>query len=571
MAVHPTVSAMIQHPYGVLSKYTDPDGQTYDGVYANAVNSMIPSFQGHFNLFIDKILLEAAANERAKEWIYIDTFMQSIADLKDYKLYEDLKILCDELRKPLVEKTIITNFSRIIDTIQKIKTGLYDINKTLVENEKTFEEFNKLAATNPISEALRNSLQATGSLTNLVFGSIDLAHTSGKDIINSAVKKYKDQVQESIEKNNFTDKQITILLQLVDVFQVKLEEFYENKLTSVTSDPLNRSLQNLEQDIKLYDSKLPKSAKKLMETKKGNPKSISQVVWDTLNGSLGGKGIEYIIDLSGGGKNTGAILNSKGLSIDADNIQLASAELKYHFDQSEDLFTKTNTNIYFDDFKSDLEKLDDLERRFILMTSAKDQSTNSAFKKFYASGTDVKIKGVAALNSRATEIEEMYNTIGNVGHNPRDLIFSIANLATDFVCEGKVEQAKRTLGAICVAWMFDDAKEIIQGTSFIPGSHSLHFYNLNGKYYTLSDILEKTAEDLNRKSLNEYASRDGMKYVKITMEIPKTNPYEAMLKRKNQPPEGMGQWEEVSNVLTSTTKIGVYMNVANLFKDLFPA
>jgi hypothetical protein len=60
-----------------------------------------------------------------------------------------------------------------------------------------------------------------------------------------------------------------------------------------------------------------------------------------------------------------------------------------------------------------------------------------------------------------------------------------------------------------------------------------------------------------------------MKYVKIGITVPKSNPYEDMLKSKNQPPEGMAQWDEVANVLNTTTKISIAMSPKNLFQDLF--
>lgn len=571
MATHPTIASMLQTPYGVLSEYTDPDGHTYPGVYATAVNSLVPTFQGHFDLLLDKILLQSAKNERVKEWAYIDTFLKSIQGLEDYKLYQDLIQLCDMLKTPIENKNqAMTSISQIVDTIQKVKTGLYDLNKTLADNEKTFQEFNKMAATNPMSSALRKVLNASGPLNGLIFGAIDINKT-GKQIITEAIDEYLLMIKNIEQENDFNDKQIQTLLQLAKVFQVKLEEFYENKLTSVTSDPLNKTLAELEKDAQIYDSQKKSNKDKILVSKSGKNKTISQVVWDTINGSLGGKGIEYTIDLSGGGKNTGAILNSKGLSIDADNIQLASATFEYHYGASNDLFTKNTSDIRFDEFKDDIKKIDELDRRFIVMTSAKDQSTNAKFSGFFAGSETVKIKGEGSLASRKSEIETIYNAVDNVGHNPSDLVFSIANLANDFVCSGQVEQAKRTLGAICIAWMFDDAKEIVQGTQFIESSDSLHFYNLNGKYYTLSDILELTARDLSRKSLAEYtsSSSDGMKYVKIGITIPKSNPYETMLNNKNQPPEGMAQWDSVANTLTSTTKIGITMSPKNLFKDLF--
>lgn len=570
MAAHPSVGDMINHPYGVLSEYTDPDGQTYPGIYAGIVNNLVPSFQGHFDLVLPEILLRSAENERAKEQMYIDDFLKSIEnELKDYKLYQDIVELCNQLKTPIENKNkTLTSFSKVIDTIQKIKMELYDITKTLEENEEIFKEFNKIAATKPISKALRQVLKASGPLTKLKFKEID-KNMRGIDIINETIEIYKKEIAKSIEKNDFTDKQIKVLEQLTKVYTVKLKQFYENKLSTVVSDPLYRTLDELNEAALEYDKNKKSNKDKIMTSKSGSSKTINQVVWDTINGSLGGKGLEYTIDLAHGGMNTGSVQNIKGQDIDADNIQLFSGDLKFYFSESENLFEKTTETMSFDHLKKELEAIDGIDRKFLVMTSAKDQSTNAKFVDFYAKSNNVKIKGSASLESRKPEIEKMYQAIDNVGHNPSDLVFSIANLAVDFVCSGQTEQAKRTLGAICIAWMFDDAQEIVQGTQFISGSNSLHFYNLNGKYYTLSDILELTAIDLSRKSLAEYVSRDGMKYVKVGISVPKINPYEAMLKRKNHPSEGMDQWNEVANVLNKQIKIDIAMSPQNLFKDLF--
>lgn len=561
MVGHPTVADMIKHPYGVLSHYTDLDGKSRSGDYASEVTNQIPTFDVQTGILLEDVLRRASQNERAKEIVYIDTFFESIDNLKDYKFYNDMKALYDQLKTPLENKSEIKTVSKIVDAIQKVKTGLYDLDKTLDENEKIFKEFNKLAATNPISKTLREVLQVSGALNAPIFGKLDPKST-GNTLIEEALNNYTNMIEKAIKNNDFNEKQIAVLYDLVKTYRVKLKEFYENKLSSVTTDPLNRSLEDLEQDIKKHDSMTKDIRKQIATTKKGNPKSIEQVVWDTINGSLGGKGIEYTIDLSGGGKNTGNILNSSGLSIDADNIQLASGKLTYYYSASDDLFTQNNQNIYFEDFKRDLQNIEEMERKFIIMTSAKDQSTNASFKDY--SGGQVKIKGDATLESRRTEIEKMFE-IANVGYSPNELVFGIANLGTDFVCNGQVENAKQALAALCIGWMFDDVKEIIIGEKFLGVSDSLHFYNLNGKYYTLSDILELTAQNIQ----NKLSGSDKRKnYVNIGITVPK-NPYEKILAENSSPNEEMDRWEAVSSSLMSNTKINVHMNVNNLFKDLF--
>lgn len=90
MIDHPSISSMIQTPYGVVSSYIDPDGVTRKGAYASSVENTVPNFEYHYKNLLSNFLLRAAQNEQAKELAYINQMMSCFDEkLKNSILYRD--------------------------------------------------------------------------------------------------------------------------------------------------------------------------------------------------------------------------------------------------------------------------------------------------------------------------------------------------------------------------------------------------------------------------------------------------------------------------------------------------
>ena len=577
MAAHPTIGDMVKHPYGVVENYVDPDGQIYEGVYATAVNSFVPSFEYHFNNLLFGFLLVAAQNERAKELKYINDMLVSFDDnLKNSVLFKDfMKIYTGVISKG---SGIAMDLSILVDTIQKMKMGLYDLDKEVKQNFDIFKNINEAFLDQNIVEKVQQNLKYSGAgSSKKIIGKID-ENTTGKQILDTIINGLEEDINKALNNSNIdkTSKEGQRILalykerkdRLAEMYRAKLEEWYTRKFVVLDKADkiLEMKIKDLEAKSEEYDKDKPKT-KKILVNSDYEPRTLQQILINVISGELGGKTPEYVLDISRGGMNTGNIKKG-GLNIDADNIQLVNATGDFYFSDWKNREDKNNKIQWneigdFNIFLQQIERIQDFESKFMIMYSDKDQSVSKEFKNQIAH-SDVKIKGSASLNKRGPEIIEMYNMIDHPGEmDPTDLIFSIANLAQEFVCNGQEEKAKRTLGAICVGWMFDDVKEIVQGSSLLQGTAGIHFYNINNYYYTLSDILYKTSVALRKTNISDQSS-----YVKIGIAVPKGKIYETMV-QKNTPEEGMPRWEKVSNNLMSKTNIDIHMNPKNLFNALF--
>lgn len=557
---------LVGKPYGVLREFTDPEGRHYAGKYAGSVDSSMGGIEASYKIGLDSILLTAASNERGKEIGYINKLRSSL--LKNSGgptpyIYNEIDALFNQLVSPGTGVSSGT-ISKIIDTLQKIKLGLYDVTKSIEENNEVMKAFNSITLSETLMTSINEAFDAVKQSNNsYIYNNISgVVNKSGKDIIKDILNNVEKNIQNKT-KNNITnkgiiltEKQQQIIDSLIATYKSKLEHYYNGKFKAMKDvDILDKKLTKLDKEILSYNKKV-----KSKERINGKDKPIHQFIHEVITGSLGGEALEINIDLTGGGVGTGRVLNS-GKAIDADNILLATGELDFMYPDLSKLTPDKNGNLQYDDLLKEIDNNQQLLDGFVLMFSDKDQSTNATFNSYVATNTNVKLKDPGSLASRRGEIESMFSAVGG---SAEQLIFGLANVATDFVCDGQVEQAKMALGTVCVAWMFNDAVEIVQrGTIFKnTNATTLHFYNVNGYYYTLSDILYKTAGNL------KGGISGGMKYVTVSLSSPKSNPYVTMLSEKGHP-EGIAQWDRVSDNLMSQTKIGVQMNIKNLFNDLF--
>lgn len=557
---------LVGKPYGVLREFTDPDGRHYSGKYAGSVDSNIGGIEASYKIGLDDILLVAAANERGKEIGYINKLRSSLLNTSGGPvpyIYTEIDALFNQLITPGAGVSGAT-VSKIIDTLQKIKLGLYDVTKSIAENNEAMKAFNSITLSETLMTSINEVFNAIKQSDNsYIYNNItNVVNKSGKkiiqDILNAVEKNIQNKIQNNITNKNITltDKQQQVIDKLIITYKTKLEHYYNGKFKSMKdAEILDKKLEKLDEEI-LKHNKNVKSKERI----NGKDKPIYQFIHEVIVGSMGGEALEITIDLTGGGVGTGRVLN-KGKAIDADNILLATGELEFMQPNLSKLTPDKNGNLQYDDLLREIDNNQQLIDGFVLMFSDKDQSTNASFNDYVATNTNVKLKDPGSLASRRGEIEMMFSAVGG---SAEELIFGLANIANDFVCDGQVEQAKMALGTVCVAWMFNDAVEIVQKKTIFKNTHAttLHFYNINGYYYTLSDILYKTAHNLSG------GISKGMKYVTISLTKPSSNPYVTMLSQKGHP-EGIGQWDFVSDNLMSKTKIGVQMNVKNLFNDLF--
>lgn len=577
MATHPTVGDMIKHPYGVVENYVDPDGQVFEGIYAHAVKNSVPNFEYHQSNLLFGFLLTAAQNEQKKEIQYINMMKNSFDSiLQQSVLYKEFLKLYDSIMSK--GGGISMDLSILVDTIQKMKLGLYELDKGLKENFETFKNINVAFLDRNMVEKVQQNLKYSGAgSSKKITGKID-ENMTGKQLLDTIISGLEEDINKALNNSNIdkTSKEGQRVLalykerkdRLAEMYRAKLEEWYTRKFLVLDKADkiLEMKIKNLEAEAKEYDKDKPKT-KKILVNSSYKSRTLHQILINVISGELGGKTPEYVLDINRGGMNTGNI-KKEGLNIDADNIQLVNATGSFYFSDWKNREDKNNEIQWneigdFGIFMDQIKRIENFESKFMIMYSAKDQSVGADFKKNLIATTDVKIKGDGSLKARGPEIINMYNHLKNPGAmDPTDLVFSIANLGEDFVCHGQVEQAKQTLGAICVGWMFDDVEQIVKGGSLIKGVSGIHLYSINNNYYTLSDILYKTAAALDKVSLSQN------NYVKVGINsIPKGGIYENMV-ASNSPEEGMPRWNTIAETILETN-INIHMNPKNLFNALF--
>lgn len=565
----------LSKPYGILKKFTI-GGETYIGEYADAVNANLAAVDASFDNTLDNVLKAAADNERAKEKAYLEKLFAKVFNDDNYRpiIYNEVKSMYDQIMTP-GEGISEVWLSQVIDTLQKLLSGLYDFDKSLAQNMALMKDFNKVALSDPLMKGIDQAFEATKSGRSYLYNTTNIANKSGATILKEVCNNIHQNIENYLNSNksktkmtDFTEQQQKLIEQLQQEYKIRLQKFYTEKFQVITDlDVLDSNLEDLNKKIIEYNSTV-----KAKDKINADNKPIQQYVHELLRGAFGGQALEIGISLGGGGAETGKVINAAGRSIDADNILLGTASLSFSYPDMDKLTQQSQDikkRIQLTEIKNEINDIESLENGLVIMTSAKDQSTNKSFNSFTATNTKVKLKDPGSLKTRRTEIERMFDAAGCGGVD--DLIFALANLAKDFVYEGQIDMAKKNLGTVCLVWMFDDAVEIVQdGSMFGNNISTLHFYNINNYIYTLSDILYKTASNVQAKLGQGGITKTGknMNYVNVTISGTKHNPYIDLLSEHDQL-QGIARWDFVSEELMSNITIGVNMNVKNLFNQLF--
>ena len=282
------------------------------------------------------------------------------------------------------------------------------------------------------------------------------------------------------------------------------------------------------------------------------------------------------MDILTGSINTGNIKTQQGADPDADNILLFSAEGEFKdLSSNEEISKLLSQKTNFEDIDNKIKTLAELDD-FIIYISDKDQSTNAKFAdNLMAKSQALKIKGNAQLKSRREEIEEMASIIEWKDVNK--FIFLLANTAEGFIAEGRKTAAQQLIGRLCIKWMFDDYKNILEDPYPIIGQEfesstpkTLHLYNINGHLFTLSHILTKMGESMNKK-----VGSNSEKYVSIYITDADIggNLLSKKLKSRKDDNKSLDMdeslWNEISDNLLSNIKIGIQLKVDQIFNEAF--
>lgn len=516
-------------PYGVLTSYT-LYGETYPGAYANSMHISVGGQYGgmaHGLELIIKAMTTAALNEEAREEALFQQYINIIPE--NTKLRKDFEELINN-----------KNYSQAFDTLMKTYTKMYDFNKTLKENQDIFTEINDLYLSGHFVRSLMDEVGRSNYQTNKAaeFKEIDLTMT-GNQFIENIINRVEQQV---IEQKRLKDDE----LKRYQAFLNKMKEYIlDIFIDSYGIDSLTHSLKELESSNKIKTKRKEKKGKHA-------DAPLNELIYNQVWGMLNGMGLEVVIDLNGGAQ-TGSIKN-KGQNIKTDDIILMSASGSLVFEDDPALKTEV-TNITSKYELDEFLARGSFQDNFVIMTSAKDQSLSSDFNNKFSKNT-IKFAEEAQLEQRILDIRQFGAASGAGGVD--DLIFALANLGSDLVCAGEQGAVKQALGALCVNWMFDDIGELIINVPMVNNAQKICVYNVSGRYYTLSGILNKTIAKIKGQSTTDL--------VKVNLTIPASSSYNTIALDTE---EGEPRWEAVRNHIMSNTKLGFELRTKNLFEAFY--
>ena len=526
----PSVSSMYSTPYGVLTSYNFL-GHTYPGKYKDEVNVHINDYYGGMEAAISLIISvieDAANNEESRELQLLNSYINLIP--QDTNLRKDFETLIQNKQ-----------YSQAFDTLQKVMNDMYDFNKTLQENQQLFTQINDLFLNKNIIHALADELGKTDYITTHAnFNSIDLANTTGSQIIEKVVEKALEQATQKLD----TSKQIEYYKNFLRKVKSFMEKIF---IDSYGSNVLNESLLQLENNKKIQVQRKAKGGKHANDP-------LNQLIWNQIWGLLNGMPNEITLDLNGGVQ-TGTITGNRGyIKGDAYTLMDAKQEIVLKEGSQEKLdFLKITKKNELETFLS----RGAFKDNFIIITSAKDQSLSSDFNNQF-SKNNIKFAEQSSLNERIANIKEFGIAADAMGSGISDLIFALVNLEKDMVCAGEINTVKQALGALCANWMFDDLGDVVTNVNLTNNASKICVYYINGWYYTLSDILRRTVNKVRGKKPNDLVS--------VKLSIPKSSSYGAAAK---EVPEGIERWEATRTNIMSKTTLGFELRVKNLFDAFY--
>lgn len=532
-----------EHPYSVITKY-EFYGESYEGAYYANFDISVPEYSGMNNALkmLVSTVRDAENFERQKEEKLFKSFIDKLP--KGSALRNDFENFISS-----------KNYSKAFDIYEKFSQGIYKFEETFEENKKRFKEKNNLFLSKEFLSSLANELSRSSLNpfeSGATFGDLDLENLSINDIIDNVINRVKENALKTVTLDDKEQEAYENFLNL-------MREYMQGIFGESFPDVLMKI--NNPYDLKLVELEKSNWIKTKRKEKKYSKVPLNKLIWNNVWGQLNGMSLEVSLDLFGGVK-TGKIQQNNN-SIKTDVIMIADGEGQLLLKENEiikelnkvvndkDNATKNNLDTFLSSGK--------LKDKFVIMISAKDQSSAKGFENYHAS-TAIKMAEQSSLNKRMEDLRTFGTAANIMGKGVSDLMFALVNLEEDMVCAGEEELVKRALGALCANWMFDDVAETFNTVPSILGSDDdvtkIYIYNISGAYYTLSDILGKTAERIEKQQNSQMVS--------VQFKV-SNGSYE---NAKNVP-AGLARWEKVNQNVMSNTTFGFKLNSNNLFKQLF--
>lgn len=189
--------------------------------------------------------------------------------------------------------------------------------------------------------------------------------------------------------------------------------------------------------------------------------------------------------------------------------------------------------------------------------------------KGYTSNYNLKIEGEGNFYNRMSNLKKI--DLG--GNMTSKLIFMLNNTTKGCIADGRVSEIADYLAAVAVAWMWDDYEEIfnISDTPASSRINRVHLFNSGGAYFTASQILQQTLENLEGDTdpnkfvnvkINPASPYPDSDYISLRGEVP-ISKFAAMSKDEQQK-ELKREWDIVKDYTMKNGTMSIDFNQKQL-------
>lgn len=328
-------------------------------------------------------------------------------------------------------------------------------------------------------------------------------------------KMQQDAIKENLTLEEIVEQWIDQAIEgSSGVFMTPIQQLKEQTVARLKNYFLKRGLllsESTTNKSKISIKKLKQymNSKGYLKTKKGRSRSIKQSV-DMFSKEVGGavvKGLSQELSQTGKQGRGGVSINTGGIMKEIEKsstdgvgkVQIKNDVVSYVLDQVEIDYEFMKT--IFDDYITDetSETLLGVEEYLqklstILETNIFKISTNV---KGYATRNDLKIEGEGSFRQRTINLQRIANEASGIPAFSIDkMLFMLNNTMPGCIAENRVHHLIDYLAAICVAWMWDDYTDLLSVDQDVGAINTIHMFSSGGVYYSASQILRKTRENL---------------------------------------------------------------------------
>ena len=248
--------------------------------------------------------------------------------------------------------------------------------------------------------------------------------------------------------------------------------------------------------------------------------------------------------------NTGKLRKEleKASSGDMSSVQITNDVISYVADEAKiDIEAIKNSLVSFaeNDLEGAIAKVEEELRRKQLETQSQvfKIATNV---KGYRSNRNMQIKGEGSFAQRSQVLAEMTKEATNLPNFSVDkILFMLNNTLPGCLNENRIHHIVDYLAAICIAWMWDDYTELFSVDADVEAIQTVHMFSAGGIYYSASQILRQTRENLINKIGNK-----AEQFVDITIKPASFDADSVYTQLVNQYSiEGMTDYQEIQETL----------------------